>query len=205
MMLGQSDHLSDRGPGCRESSTLGPISQRGPHLGSSLLELIVCLAVLGLVLLALAVVLEVGTRYFARAQAAQLYHLHVEPLEILLAKQVRNCRFAIYSNLAAARAEENTGLVEQGNVLRADRQDGLGWFILQWDPVVPSLNLITDDGSGVPLTRSIRLWTGSSSLFDTSQGFLAIRCALPVPAALVSIYGAQTSEIEYLLTAEKQL
>jgi hypothetical protein len=191
----------------KSAATRGPLvfqqALRGRG-GSSILELAVCLAMVGPVLLALTTVMDVGVRYFARARAAQMYHLHVEPIEILLAKQVRNCRFAVYQTLADAQVENPAAVIPAGNVLRADRLDGGGWFILQWVDAEHTLNLITNSGPGLPFTRSLRLGNGETSLFDTSQGFLAVHCALPVPPALVLIAGTNVSEIDYVLTAERQ-
>ena len=165
--------------------------------GQTLIEMCAAMALMGIVCYTFASISEVVMTVFRNAFIQESVSTQVEPVRSLLADQVRQCRFALYSTVAAAEINDTSKIVATASTgsnlsstfaLRCTRRDGNGVFILAWETVTgePGLYIITGKAIGtnagnayntdIPICKSFCFFQ-----FDTSQGFLQTMFSIPAP------------------------
>jgi hypothetical protein len=141
------------------------------------------MAVTGVLLTSSTLLFDSTAKFFARMRIAQLYALHIDPLQQLMRTDIRASRFAVYSDRGAALVADPATRIPIGNAVRCDRLDGRGWFILWWDTANHTLWLEPGNGTTGSATGPAIAFTSSISAcsFDVSAGFLQLNCSIPVP------------------------
>jgi hypothetical protein len=173
------------------------MSTRRHRSGQTLIEMCAAMALMGIVCYTFASISEIVMTVFRNAFIQNSVSTQVEPVRSLLADQVRQCRFAVYSTVTAAEINDTTKIVATattGNklssqfALRCTRRDGQGVFILAWETVTgePGLYIITGKAIGtnagntyntdIPICKSFCFFE-----FDDSQGFLQTTFSIPAP------------------------
>jgi hypothetical protein len=157
--------------------------------GQSLIEMCCAMALMGIVCYSFVSVSDVVLTVFKNAVIQETVSSQVEPIRALLARQVRQCRFALDSTKLVSTASTGNNLNTEF-ALRCTRRDGNGVFIVAWETVSggePGLYIIPGKATGsnqgnayntdIPFSRSFCFFE-----FDVSQGYLQTTMSVPAPA-----------------------
>ncbi len=173
--------------------------------GYSLIELAVAITLLGLLLYSSSILTSFTSLFFRRMKTAAEYENQVAPLDLLQRAQVRQCRFAVYADRATALTNQPTDRIPTGAVLRCDRYDGNGWFLLVWDDATKTLFLEPgSDSSPTSINTSYPFASLHSLTFDVSQGVLQtyVQIETQMDYAMKSNNLSQSAIIDYVLVTQ---
>jgi prepilin-type N-terminal cleavage/methylation domain-containing protein len=141
--------------------------------GYSLIELSVAITLVGLLLYSSTTLTSFTALFFKRMKIASDYEYQVAPIDLLQRSQVRQCRFSVYADRSTALSNLPSDRTPTGAVLRCDRYDGNGWFLLVWEDASKTLWLEPGSNSSLSTTNgSYPFATLHSMIFDVSQGVL---------------------------------
>jgi hypothetical protein len=199
---------------------MSALNKKRSHAGQYIVELAVVIACTGMVMAALGPLIDSVFQFYSRQKINQLYSLHIDPLQRLISTQVPQCRYRVYVDKGAAEGAPPgdynimANVKERGNALRCDRLDKSGnYFILSYSPGNKTLTVegfAAGGGSKLfTLSRSLSLPSGKGELFDISEGFLQVWCALQLPKyhnmnVFFQVEDTTNRLVEYVLVGERQ-
>ena len=176
-----------------------------PQRAYSLIELAVAIALIGLLLHSSTTLTSFTGLFFRRMKIASDYEYQVAPIDYLQRTQVRQCRFAVYSDRATALTNLASDRTPTGPVLRCDRYDGNGWFLLVWEEASKTLWLEPGSDSSLSNTNhSYPFATVNSLTFDLSQGVLqtSVQILAAMDYTMKSSNPSQPTPIDYVLVTQ---
>ncbi len=176
-----------------------------PQRAYSLIELAVAIALIGLLLHSSTTLTSFTGLFFRRMKIASDYEYQVAPLDHLQRTQVRQCRLAVYPDRATALTALASDRTPTGAVLRCDRYDGNGWFLLVWEEGSKTLWLEPGSDSSLSNTNhSYPFATVNSLTFDLSQGVLqtSIQILAAMDYTMKSSNPSQPTLIDYVLVTQ---
>jgi hypothetical protein len=138
-------------------------------------------------------------------KAASDYEYQVAPIDQLQRTQVRQCQFAVYADRSTALTNLPSDRIPIGSVLRCDRYDGNGWFLLIWEESTKTLWLEPGNDSSLSSTNAAYPFASLHSLsFDVSQGVLqtSIQILAAMDYTMKSSSPAQPTPIHYVLITQ---
>ncbi len=171
----------------------------------SLIELAVAIALIGLLLHSSITLTSFTGLFFRRMKTASDYEYQVAPLDHLQRTQVRQCQFSVYSDRATALTNLPQDRTPTGTVLRCDRYDGNGWFLLVWEESKKTLWLEPGNDSSLNvINHSYPFATLHSLVFDVSQGVLQtyIQLLVAMDYTMKSNNASQPHTIDYVLITQ---
>jgi hypothetical protein len=192
------------------------LNKKRSRAGQYIVELAVVIACTGMIMAALGPLIDSVFQFYSRQKINQLYSLHVDPFQRLITNQVPQCRFRVYdnkSNAESANPDYNimTNVKSKGNYLRCDRLDkSNSYFILSYENGSLTIDGRSTAGSNTFLfSNSLKLPSGKTEMFDISEGFLQVWCALQLPRYRnMNIYfqvdDTSNRLVEYVLVGERQ-
>lgn len=173
--------------------------------GYSLIELAVAISLIGLLLHSSTTLTSFTGLFFRRMKVASDYEYQVAPLDHLQRTQVRQCQFSVYADRSTALTNLPTDRTPQGPVLRCDRYDGNGWFLLVWEDSTKTLWLEPGNDSSLSSTNASYPFASLNSLsFNVSQGVLqtSIQILAAMDYTMKSTSPSQPIPINYVLITQ---
>ena len=173
--------------------------------GYSLIELAVAIMLIGLLLYSSSILTSFTSLFFRRMKTAADYDYQVAPLDLLQRSQVRQCRFSVYNDRTTALTNQPADRTPTGRVLRCDRYDGNGWFLLVWDDVTKTLLLEPgSDSSLTTINASYSFASLHTLTFDISQGVLQtyVQIQAAMDYTMKSNNPSQSTIIDYVLVTQ---
>lgn len=175
--------------------------------GYSLVELAVAISLVGILFYSSTQLTHFTGLFFRRMKTASLYQYQVAPIDLLQRSQIRQCQYAAYPDRATALSQLPSDRTPTGVVLRCNRYDGNGWFLLVWEDATKTLWLEPGDSTSLnSTTGSYPFASLSSLLFDVSQGTLQtfIQITAPMDYTLKSSNPHQPVTLQYVLVTSSQ-
>lgn len=172
-----------------------------------MIELAVAISLIGILLYSSTLLTNFSGLFFRRIKTASIYQYQVAPIDLLQRTQVKLCRYSVYADQSTALSNLPVNRIPNGPVLRCDRYDGNGWFLLRWEAATNTLWLNTgDSGSPSTVLQSYPFATLHQLTFDVSLGSLqtSIQIRAPMDYTLQSPNPSQPVTIDYVLFTSNQ-